>query len=145
MADVTANRRGGAGRRRTAILAVIAAVPLVAVAVAFVGLGFGAGMPESTLGDRLSQYSDISPVEETEKLCPTDAHCIEGWRTNVGIFLRFDTGDMAEYWKYVIGGDCVNYGNLLLDMNGLDLKQDERRLAIDLLFSQRDWRVVGVR
>lgn len=93
------------------------------------------------LRDLLSTSSDISPIEDTRMLC-AEMKCIEGWRTDVGVFLRFRTKDMAEYWQYVIGADSVRYENSLLDMSGLDLTRDERRLAIDTLFSRRDWQVI---
>lgn len=122
----------------TVIVAVIAVGALIATATwVFVELS----RQQPTLSDLLSERSDISAVDDTKVLC-AEIDCIEGWQTKVGVFLRFRTNDMAEYWQYVIGADSVRYENSLLDMSGLTLTRGERRLAIDTLFSRRDWRVI---
>lgn len=128
---------------RTAI-AVIVAVSVIAIGALIATAIWAVGevsRQQLTLRDLLSTSSNISPIEDTRALC-AEMDCLEGWRTDVGVFLRFRTNDMAEYWSYVIGADSIRYENVLLDMNGLDLTRDERRLAIDTLFSRRDWRVI---
>lgn len=125
-------------------LAVIVAVSVLAIAalitIAIWAVG-AIGRQQLTLSDLLSPSSVISPVEDTHALC-AEVACVEGWRTDIGVFLRFRTNDMAEYWQYVIGADSIRSENVVLDMNGLDLTYDERRLAIDTLFARRDWRVI---
>lgn len=142
MTDSEVARPRPSGRRSA--VAVIVAVSVTVLGALIVTAIWALGevrRQQLTLHDLLSTSASISPVEDTRALC-TEMDCIEGWRTDVGVFLRFRTNDMAEYWSYVIGADSIRYENVLLDMNGLDLTRDERRLAIDTLFSRRDWRVI---
>lgn len=135
MASSTQPRQRGSRWRRTAIVAGLLVVVTILIG-ALLWPAFSGG--PLTLRDQLSQSSEIGPREDTETLC-AEADCIEGWRTDAGVFLRFRTNDAAEYWHYVIGGDSIRYDNVLLDLNGLELTQDDRRYVIDVLFSRRDW------
>lgn len=131
-------RQGGSGRRRAAIVAaLLLAVTIVVGTVLWTAGAIGGAPP--TLRDLLSQSSSIAPRDDTATLC-VQVDCVEGWSTDAGIFLRFRTSDLAEYWHYVIGGDSIIYDDVLLDMNGVELTQDDPRYVIDTLFSRRDWR-----
>lgn len=83
----------------------------------------------------------IGPTEDTARLC-ADIPCDEGWQTDVGDFRRFSTEDLAEFWAIVLGGETYRNGTVLLDLNGLDLTQAQRQLAVELLYPGRDWNVV---
>lgn len=91
-----------------------------------------------TLSDTLSGKTVTTVKENTAELC-AEIDCIEGWETGVGNYLRFETNDWAGYWSIVIGGDSFRNGNIILDMNGLDLSMAERQLAVDFLFPGKDW------
>lgn len=133
-----------AGNRKPGSIALIVALALVLLGIAAVAVTWlfgGLFPPQPTLRDLLSGSSNLtSPVEDTRVLC-AETDCVEGWRTEVGVFMRFRTSDMAEYWQYVIGPESIRNENIVLDMTGLDLTRDQKRLAIDTLFSRRDWRV----
>lgn len=91
-------------------------------------------------GSVLSDTSLFTTVEEaTDELCQAVNPCDEAWRTNLGVYRAYSSKGWAEQAKYVIGGDVVQNGRVLLDFNGYDLSADERLLAIDHLFVGRDW------
>lgn len=131
-------RQGGSGRRRAVMVAaLLLAVTIMAGTLLWTAGAIG-GAP-ATLRDLLSQSSSIAPRDDTATLC-VQVDCVEAWSTGSGVFLRFRTNDLAEYWRYVIGGDSIIYEDVLLDLNGVELTQADRRYVIDVLFSRRDWR-----
>jgi len=89
--------------------------------------------------ETLGSIGNVTTTEEATTTLCAEVECVEGWRTGVGLLLRFPTEGAAEYWQYVIGGDSIRNGRVILDMNGLELTVDQRRLAVDLLFPGRDW------
>lgn len=96
----------------------------------------GAPLRESVLSDT----SLFTLAEEaTDELCQEVNPCDEAWRTNLGVYRAYSSKGWAEQARYVIGGDVVQNGRVLLDFNGYDLSADERLLAIDHLFVGRDW------
>lgn len=129
-------QRGPRWVRAAVLTGLVVAVTTVVGAVLWTTGAIGGAEP--TLRDLLSQSSNIGPREDTGTLC-AQVDCVEGWRTDAGAFLRFRTHDSAEYWHYVIGGDNIIYENVLLDLNGFELTQDDRRYVLDTLFSRRDW------
>ena len=54
-------------------------------------------------------------------------------------YLRFETTGHAEYWATIIGDQGRRYKKIVLDMSDVDLSREQRRLAIDILFSPHDW------
>lgn len=125
-------------RARLATVAVtLAIVTAVATLVVFLAGGLDARparMSDAFIG--VEEY--VAPEEDTSVLCAV-VDCTEGWRTNVGTYLRFETQDGAESWSMVIGGDVHRNGAVLLDLNGHDLSIDDRELAAQMLFPGRDW------
>lgn len=91
-----------------------------------------------TVATMMENESALHPVEATSELC-ADVMCVEGWRTDVGNYLRFETTGHAEYWATVIGDQGRRYKKIVLDMSDVDLSREQRRLAIDILFSPHDW------
>ena len=91
-----------------------------------------------TIADLLASSPELKPIEATGELC-AEPGCLEGWRTEVGDYLRFDTTGEAEYWATLLGDDGRQYENFVLDFRGRELSFDQRRLGIDVLFSHRDW------
>lgn len=81
---------------------------------------------------------EVESVEDTDALCAT-LFCEEGWRTNVGNYLLFDTEGEAEYAQMIVGGDSVRNGRLLLDRNGVDIDENLRRLSVEILAPSQDW------
>ncbi|MFC7431968.1 MULTISPECIES: hypothetical protein [unclassified Agrococcus] len=119
------------------IAAVLGAVAAIAMLVVVLAGGLGARparMSDAFIG--VEEY--VAPEEDTAGLCAV-VDCVEGWRTNVGTYLRFETQDGAEYWSMVIGGDVHRNGTVLLDLDGYDLTIDDRELAVQMLFPGRDW------
>lgn len=128
-----------------AVIAAAAVAGLVGIGLfvwALAYLGFFS-FTQPTLGDALAGFDAAGPaVEDTPGLCGSGSgrvNCVEGWRTGVGNFMRFSGDSLAEYWHLTIGGDSLRNGNVVVDMNGLDLTRDERELAVQLLFPGRDW------
>lgn len=99
--------------------------------------GIGVFSPR-TVGDLLAANPELNPVEATSELC-NDPACVEGWRTDLGSYLRFNSTGEAEYWATVLGDEGRRFETLVLDMRGKDLGFEQRRKAIDVLFSARDW------
>lgn len=117
------------------------AVVMLALLVAIGAIGWyvGAwGRSGPTISALVSGQRDIHAVEATEDLCK-DPVCVEGWRTDYGNYLRFASEGEAEYWVTVLGDDGRRWKTLVLDMRAVDLSFDQKRRAIDLLFSGKDW------
>jgi hypothetical protein len=118
-------------------VAVLAAVVLVCFAVG-AALSFGGLYRAGSVEDLVGTEAGLHPIEATHELCG-DPSCVEGWRTDVGTYVRFDSEGEAEYWSTVLGDDGRRWKTIVLDMRGKDLSFDERRRAIDILFSSVDW------
>ncbi|MBD8019555.1 hypothetical protein [Brevibacterium gallinarum] len=112
----------------------IAAIALVVAAVVWLR----GGVEQRTVGDLLESDSEIHPVEATSELC-REPGCVEGWRTDVGDYLRFDSVGEAEYWAAVRGDESRRWENFVLDFGDNELNADQRRLAVDILFAWHDW------
>ncbi len=125
-------------RTRWLIAATVGAV----VIIGFLGVWWAVGGTNAfgprTVEDLLATSSDLHPVEATNELCG-DPACSEGWRTDVGSYLRFDSAGEADYWATVLGDDGRCFDTVVLDMRGTDLTFEQRRAAIDTLFATRDW------
>ncbi len=93
---------------------------------------------QRTVGDLLAASPELDPIEATSQLCG-DPVCVEGWRTNFGSYLRFESRGEAEYWATLLGPEGVQLDTVVLDMRGHDLTFEQRRKAIDVLFSTEDW------
>jgi hypothetical protein len=88
----------------------------------------------------LSTSPEIEAREATSELCtPEWMLCDEGWTSGLGNYVRFDSEGDAEYWLTVLGDDGRRNGAIVLDMSEVDLTPAERRLAVDILFTNRDW------
>lgn len=86
----------------------------------------------------LAGETRVHAVESTAELC-ADNPCIEGWKTDVGNFLRFEREGEAVYWATVLGDDCRRDGNILVDFSDFNLTVDQKKEAVDYLFVHRDW------
>lgn len=96
------------------------------------------GTGKLTVGDLLASASELHPVEATAELCG-DPTCVEGWRTDAGSYLRFDSVGQAELWATVLGDDGRRWENFVLDMRDKELTFAQRRYAIEVLYSYHDW------
>lgn len=83
-------------------------------------------------------FPELKGVNATSDLCK-DPLCEEGWRTDFGNYLEFASQGEAQYWEVVLGNDGRRWKNIVLDMRTVDLTFDQRRHAIDILYSSRDW------
>lgn len=99
------------------------------------GVNFGAAR---TIEDMVASSPEINALEATNELC-AESGCLEGWRTNVGSFLRFKSEGQAEYWATLLGDAGRRNENLVLDMRDLELSFEQKKLAIEVLYSNRDW------
>lgn len=116
----------------------MAVVFAVVLAGAWWVLGGASAFSPTTVKEMLAQDPQLNPVEATSELCQ-DPRCVEGWRTDLGSFLRFSSAGEAEYWVTVLGDDGRRYKGVVLDMREVDLTFEQRRFAIDVLFSAKDW------
>lgn len=91
-----------------------------------------------TVHDMLSTASDLHPINDSKVLCARN-FCIEGWRTDIGIFLRFAHLGEAEYWETVLGDDCRRVGRILVDFSKLSLTTDQKAEVVRLLYGGKDW------
>lgn len=112
---------------------------IVVVAVSGWWLVWGAdAFQVRTVKDLISADQRVHPIEATEQLCD-QLGCSEGWRTDYGDFLRFDSEGQAEHWAIVLGDEGRRWRTIVLDMREADPTFEERRYAIDLLFSAHSW------
>ena len=86
----------------------------------------------------LAGETRVHAVEATSELC-ADTPCVEGWKTDVGNFLRFEREGEAVYWATVLGDDCRRDGNILVDFSDFKLTVEQKKEAVDYLFVHRDW------
>lgn len=98
----------------------------------------GGGFSPRTVDDMLAVNPELNPTEATSELCGEPA-CVEGWRTDLGSYLRFNSTGEAEYWATLLGDDGRRFETVVLDMRGEDLDFQQRRKAIDILFAAHDW------
>ena len=127
----------------------VSRIALVLIVVLTLGLGVGViwwltgglqARQDRPLKNLLSYAEQIDPREMTDEVCTESRGlCLEGWRTDVGDFQRFGSIGEAEYWATVLGDDGRRNGAVVLNMAGLDLSLADKRQAIDVLFSDRDW------
>lgn len=123
-------------RFRWALIATICLIAIVGgIALAS---AFGLETQSLPLRDLLASQTDIHPVETTAELC-ADVGCVEGWQTDIGSYLSFDSNGNAEHWLQILGNDGRQWQNIILDMRDYDLKFEQTRKAVDILFSTRDW------
>lgn len=95
--------------------------------------------PQPTV-QHLIANNDIDAVDVTSELCGDGRlRCVEAWRTDVGDYLRFDAAGPAKEWANILGDDGRRWKSIVLDMHEHDLTFDQRRHAIEILFSYHDW------
>lgn len=119
---------------RTALTALVALLGLVAWEL--IG-GFAFFQPR-TVQYLVSGETRVHAVEATAELC-SDNPCVEGWKTDVGNFLRYEREGQAIYWATVLGDDCRRDGKILVDFSDFSLSVDQKKEAVDYLFVHRDW------
>ncbi|MBK8460020.1 MAG: hypothetical protein IPL43_07405 [Micropruina sp.] len=64
---------------------------------------------------------------------------MEGWTSDYGTFLRFESEGQAEHWAIILGDEGRRWKSVVLDLRGVELTFEERRTAIDILYSAHDW------
>ncbi|MDR4533417.1 hypothetical protein [Glutamicibacter sp. PS] len=111
------------------LLAVVAGVAWIT------GAGFGAGTMRT---EDLLSSSEFTSRDATAELCGTE-QCVAGWSTAIGNFLEFDSAGAAEQFATYLGDDGRRWKNIVLDFRGYELSFEQRRLAIDTLYSGKDW------
>lgn len=114
------------------------------VALTLIGL-FGlylVGGPQAftdpTVREMLSSAGDVKPQLDMVGLC-SNHRCVEGWRTDVGNFVRFERLGQAEYWETVLGDNCRRVGRILVDFSEKDLTTEQKRRAVDIIYQGKDW------
>ena len=131
--------RGRSSGRLIGALLLMVVIGLVAVAIWWFTGGLQASR-DRPLEQLLSFADNINPEEMTDVVCTQSrGPCEEGWRTDVGDFQRFGSVGEAEYWETVLGDDGRRNGTVVLNMTEVNLSLSEKRLAIDVLFADRDW------
>jgi hypothetical protein len=91
-----------------------------------------------TVRQVLAAANDVNPLEDMAGLC-SNHRCAEGWRTDVGNFVRFERLGQAEYWSTVIGDDCRRVGRILVDFTDMNLTTEQKQRAVDIIFQGKDW------
>jgi hypothetical protein len=132
----TTGSRTGPSRTGWAVAGVLGGLILLTLLVA--GAWFIGGGQPRTVADLVTSQEDIDPVEATSELCE-ESGCVEAWETTHGAYLGFSSSGAAEYWAMILGDDGRRWKNIVLDLRGTELTFDERRRAIDVLFSAHDW------
>jgi hypothetical protein len=91
-----------------------------------------------TVREILAAADDVNPLEDMVGLC-SKHRCAEGWRTDVGNFVRFERLGQAEYWSTVLGDDCRRVGRILVDFTDMNLTTEQKQRAVDIIFQGKDW------
>lgn len=138
MADIRASVKGVDQRRRSRVLVallLVASLAVVGVAGWYVGLWPG---HRFAVADLLGDDWMAAGVEVTEQRC-ISAGCLEAWKTELGTYMSFDSDGEAEHWATILGDEGRRWKNLVLDMHDVQLTFEQRREAIETLFSRHDW------
>lgn len=101
-------------------------------------IGGAAFFKPMTVQYLLSGETRVHAIEATTELC-ADSPCVEGWKTDVGNFLRFQHEGEAVYWATVLGDDCRRDGKILVDFSDFTLTVNQKKEVVDYLFVHRDW------
>ena len=99
-------------------------------------IGGAAFFKPMTVQYLLSGETRVHAIEATTELC-ADSPCVEGWKTDVGNFLRSEHEGEAVYWATVLGDDCRRDGKILVDFSDFTLTVDQKKEAVDYLFVHR--------
>lgn len=91
-----------------------------------------------TVREMLASAKDVKPIPDMVGLC-SNHRCVEGWRTDVGNFVRFERLGQAEYWETVLGDNCRRVGRILVDFSGRNLTIEQKRRAVDIIYQGKDW------
>jgi hypothetical protein len=119
-------------------LSVVISLLALLCAVLWDLIGGAAFFKPTTVKFLLSGETRVHAVEATSELC-SDKPCVEGWKTDVGNFLRFEREGEAVYWATVLGDACRRDGKILVDFTDFKLTVDQKKDAVDFLFVHRDW------
>jgi hypothetical protein len=126
---------------KDALVLKIVSWAIAASVVGVVGL-YLVGGPQAfknpTVREILATADDVNPLEDMAGLC-SNHRCVEGWRTDVGNFVRFERLGQAEYWSIVIGDDCRRVGRVLVDFTDLNLTTEQKKRAVDIISQGKDW------
>lgn len=123
-------------RARWTVVVMIAATGLLLAAWWMIAFS-GTGQPR-TVEDLVATAPEIHPENATAALCfEGGPPCVEGWRTDVGNYLRFGSSDEAELWASYLGDQGRRWNEIVLDLGTKESTLEVRRLAIDILFSRR--------
>lgn len=97
-------------------------------------------------GPNLSAHSILGPElqataeDVTQQMCTAEQlMCDQAYRTPYGTFMSFDNRGEAERLAVVLGDEGRVYRNVVLDLRGTDLTFEQKRYAIDVLYSTHDW------
>ncbi len=138
MADNMAGAQGVSQKRPSRVLVavgLIVCLAIVGVVGWYVGLWPG---HRFSVADLLGEEGTASAVEVTEQRC-ISAGCLEAWETERGTYMSFDSDGEAEHWATILGDEGRRWKNLVLDMHDVQLTFEQRRDAIETLFSRHDW------
>ena len=138
MADNMAGAQGVSQKRPSRVLVavgLIVCLAIVGVVGWYVGLWPGHRV---SVADLLGDEGTASAVEVTEQRC-ISAGCLEAWETERGTYMSFDSDGEAEHWATILGDEGRRWKNLVLDMHDVQLTFEQRRDAIETLFSRHDW------
>ena len=115
---------------------------VIAASIVGVVLLYLAGGPQAfrnpQVREMLSTANALHPQNATGELC-ANHFCVEGWRTDIGNFIRFSHLGEAEYWETVLGDDCRRVGRIVVDFSGLNLTTNQKAEVIRLLYGGKDW------
>lgn len=117
----------------------------VAAAVLVSGLFFGAlwyvGAGRTYTVKEILAGEKFKAEEATSELCMSSEGpaCIEGWKTDFGNYIRFASEGQARHWEILLGDDSRRVRTIVLDMSGKELSFEERRIAIETLYSTEDF------
>lgn len=95
--------------------------------------------PPESLDHALRDESWINPVDATDDICANEFDCVEAWKTDLGVFMRFNSSRKAEFVTYVLGSDSRVNGNVVVDFSGKDLSFQQKQDAIFFLYPGKDW------
>ncbi len=122
-----------------AIISIIFGLVAMTAVAAWTGL-LGDRTSQFQLGEWIGDDPELQAEEATEELCHgQQLDCVEAFRTNSGDFLRFPDTGSAMHWEVILGDDGRRWETVVLDMRHAQPSFEQKRYAIDVLFSSHSW------
>jgi hypothetical protein len=119
-------------------LGLLLAVPAFAALIIWSFIFSANGYVPKSLSEVMGTSEYVHPENDTATVCER-MDCVEGWNTDVGTFMRFESDRKAEYVAYLLGDQARRNGTIVVDFGNAQMSIQQKADAVNLLFPGKDW------